>query len=115
MSNILERDGRDPLCGFTLETLTLALHQRLAGRVESAFLFGSAATGTLHPGSDVDLILVVSTDIPFLERPSLFPDLYRLGPALDLLVYTPDEFRRLTEDPSPGFWRTVVSEMKRIV
>jgi len=41
-----------------------------------------------------------------------YPDAF---PSLDILVYTPDEFRALTSDPSPGFWSSAVSNMKRIV
>ena len=66
-------------------------------------------------GSDVDLILVVKTGTPFTKRPADFSDLYDLGPTLDLLVYTPDEFARLTRDPSPGFWKSVTESMVRFL
>lgn len=36
------------------------------------------------------------------------------GYEIDLLVYTPDEFASLIQNPSPGFWRTAVGEMKRL-
>jgi predicted nucleotidyltransferase len=78
-------------------------------------VFGSLARGNFWPDSDIDLILVVDTAIPFTKRPPLFDDLYELFPALDALIYSPAEFKRLTEDPSPGFWHEVTETMRRIL
>ena len=66
---------------------------------ERAILFGSAARGDLHEGSDLDVIVVRRTELPFVERPREL--LERLPPGLpvDLLVYTPEEFQRLSSDP----------------
>lgn len=46
---------------------------------------------------------------------SAIEDLLDLGPRLDILVYTPEEFARLTADPSPGFWRNAVKAMRRVI
>lgn len=106
---------RDPLLGRSPEEFERLLRERLEGRVREAWIFGSYGTGAFGPDSDVDLMLVVETDLPFLERALGFADVIDLVASMDLLVYTPDEFRKLTEDPSPGFWKDVVASMRRLV
>ena len=79
-----------------------ALRQRLRGRVEQVFVFGSFGTPDFHSGSDVDLILVKDAHLPFWERAREFEDLYDLHPRLDLLVYRQDELEALLTEPT-GF------------
>lgn len=63
--------------------------------VRHAFVFGSYARGTADAWSDVDLVVVMPTDLPFVERPlSLTDVLDALPVATDVLVYTPEEFER---------------------
>jgi predicted nucleotidyltransferase len=112
---IIVWNERDPLCGRTPERFEAELHERLAGRVKAAYIFGSYGTSEFGPDSDVDIMLVAETDKTFTERALDYPDLYDLAAALDLLVYTPEEFATLTEDPSPGFWASVVASMRRIL
>jgi len=67
---------------------------------QKIILFGSCARQEERAYSDIDLIVVLETDKPFVER---ITDFYRrLRPrfALDLLAYTPDEFDRLIEENS---------------
>jgi predicted nucleotidyltransferase len=106
---------RDPLGGMTAEAFEVELRRLLTGRVESAWIFGSYGTPAFNRDSDVDMMLVVKTDTPFLERILDFSDVKYLVPDMDLLVYTPEEFCRLTADPSPGFWTSAVASMRRIV
>lgn len=91
------------------------LQKTLQGRVDEAYVFGSFAQGKLTRDSDIDLILIKPSTTTFVERPLEFQDLYDLGPEIDILVYTPQEFIKLTENPSPGFWRSVVSTMEKIL
>lgn len=59
------------------------------------WLFGSVAREEVHEGSDLDLLVVMDTALPFVER---LADLYRkLKPrvATDLFVYTPGEMADL--------------------
>lgn len=56
-----------------------------------AVLFGSYARGTADAWSDVDLLFVLETDEPFLERWRLLEDVVRALPGCELLVYTPEE------------------------
>lgn len=79
-----------------------------------AWLFGSLARGQVQAWSDIDLLLVVDTDRPFVERPFLFSSLFdKLPYAIDLLVYTPCEFASLSQSNS-GFWRSFRQEKVRI-
>jgi uncharacterized protein len=106
---------RDPLAGRSPEQFEFEVRRILAGRVESAYIFGSYGTKNFGRNSDVDMMLVVKTDKPFVERALDFGELMDLVPDMDLLVYTPLEFQKLTGDPSPGFWTSVVESMRRVV
>ncbi|MBM3676248.1 MAG: nucleotidyltransferase domain-containing protein [Actinobacteria bacterium] len=66
---------------------------------ERAILFGSAARGDVHEGSDLDVIVVRRTDLPFVERPRALIERLPAGLAVDVLVYTPEEFARLSRNP----------------
>jgi len=68
---------------------------------DKAILFGSAARGDVDRWSDVDLIVIKQTDRRFLDR---LKDVYEaIEPdfALDVLVYTPEEFERMKEEERP--------------
>ncbi len=112
---ILVWSTRDPLKGRSADEFTSTLTALLAGRVDQAWIFGSFGTQDFGPESDIDIILVVRTDTPFLERARDFFDVMDLALAMDLLVYTPEEFERLTTNPSPGFWASAVASMRRVV
>lgn len=111
---LLER-SRPPVSvrDFTLEAIIDFLVERLRGRVESAWLFGSAVDGSAGPWSDIDVLLVRETATPFVERPLDFTDLFDLGVPVDVLVYTPDEFAAARNTKS-GFWRTFRQRHRRL-
>ncbi|MFO7928578.1 MAG: nucleotidyltransferase domain-containing protein [Candidatus Humimicrobiaceae bacterium] len=62
-----------------------------------ALLFGSYGRGTQTKHSDLDVIFVQETDKPFLKRldPYFFPLSELMGAAVDVFVYTPQEYRRM--------------------
>ena len=65
-------------------------------RPERIILFGSFATGHVKEWSDLDLVVVAHSDLPFYQR---LDQVYRsVEPrvGLDVLVYTPDEWADLT-------------------
>ena len=67
---------------------------RAAG-VQHAIAFGSYARGAADAWSDLDLAVVMETDLPRLERVRLLGDLHdELPVPLDVLVFTPAEFEQ---------------------
>jgi uncharacterized protein len=71
--------------------------------------FGSYARRDHGPGSDLDLVAIVSTSArPFIERACEW-DLRGIPVPADLLVYTRDEWRRLQAEAG-RFARTLAAE-----
>jgi len=65
--------------------------------VRKVLLFGSLARGDARDHSDIDLIVVKETQMRFLDRLDEFYDDAR--EAMDILVYTPQEFEEMKERP----------------
>ncbi len=65
-------------------------------RPERVYLFGSAARGEADELSDLDVVVIKRTATPFFDRllevAKLLP--LEIG-AVDVLVYTPEEFARM--------------------
>ena len=84
-------------------------------RPERIYLFGSTARGESGPDSDYDLMVVVPDDTPALLRDSgrAYKAIWRLGVAVDVLVWTHSDFEdRLQLKASlPS---TIVREGKRL-
>lgn len=62
-----------------------------AAGAERIWLFGSHARGEADEDSDVDLVVVQRTELPFFERIRALTALVDPDWRVDLLVYTPDE------------------------
>lgn len=106
LPSILERSRpRTSVLDFEPGRVRAFLKERLQAKgVTEAYLFGSFAEGTSGAWSDLDVVVVQPTKLPFVERPRGFQDLLDLGVPVDVLVYTPEEFARLREERS-GFWQ----------
>ncbi len=70
------------------------------GNPERVIVFGSLATGHVHTWSDIDLVIIEQTDLPFLERLHRMRDLLQPQVGTDFLVYTPQEFEQLCQTHS---------------
>jgi uncharacterized protein len=62
---------------------------------EKIILFGSRARGEDDAFSDVDVIVVYDTDKRFLERLKELYLSWNIGKAVDILAYTPEEFKSM--------------------
>jgi hypothetical protein len=72
--------------------------------------FGSYARGDWGVGSDLDLLMVVDDSLEPFERRALPFDTAALPVPCDLLIYTRQEWRRLTQQ---GIWgKTMTREIK---
>ena len=68
------------------------------GPVERIMLFGSHARGDADEWSDVDLIIIKKTDLPWVKRLTSVPS---LPVHADVFVYTPEEFQTMREHENP--------------
>ncbi len=101
--------------GQTREGLLNKISEALRGRCKSAWLFGSFARGEERPGSDLDIIVVQDTTKNQFERVREYDDLWQIFPAIDLIVYAPGEFAQICSETAPGFRKSLVNEMVRLV
>jgi len=68
------------------------------GDPDLVIVFGSLVTDKIHAWSDIDLVVVEQTDLPFLQRLRQMRRLLRPKVGTDLLVYTPEEFEQLCRE-----------------
>lgn len=76
---------------------------------EKVILFGSYARGRADLFTDLDLIVILDVNLPYVERSAY---IYReLSPrvAADILVYTPQEWQKMEARP---FIQSALSEGK---
>ncbi|MBI4483041.1 MAG: nucleotidyltransferase domain-containing protein [Acidobacteria bacterium] len=84
---------------------------------ERIILFGSLADGSpdhIHEWSDIDLAIVKSTSLPFLERIREVMDLLKSSVGLNVLVYTPEELDQ-AEKEGNFFVRDEIIQKGRVV
>lgn len=94
-----------------IENLLDHLH---AHHPEQIYLFGSWARDEADELSDVDLAMIMKSDEPFLERSAtMMKSLPTNVGAVDLLVYTPEEFRQMLLDGN-AFVEMLIEEGKVI-
>jgi len=85
-----------------------------AAHAERVILFGSYARGEAGANSDVDLLIVAESDQPRFKRSRVLYQTLRPYPfAMDLLVYTPQEFEQARRMPL-SFVSTVLREGKTV-
>src|SRR5438445_49925 len=72
-------------------------------------IFGSYARGRSDLFTDLDVLVIMDTSRPFMERQRELYELLTLPVDLDLLCYTPDEFEKLQHRP---FLQQALNERK---
>jgi uncharacterized protein len=68
---------------------------------EKVILFGSMATNEVEEWSDLDLVVIKDTSLPFLQRSKEVALLCLAPVGVDYLVYTPDEFDQMLAEGNP--------------
>lgn len=94
--------------------LELARYVRLLtehGNPEKVILFGTLAKGWVHEWSDIDLVVVEQTQLPFFQRLRKVRKLLKPKVGMDIMVYTPEEFRRLCAE-RPFFKEEIIEKGK---
>lgn len=67
--------------------------------VERIILFGSFARGRRDLLTDLDILVVMQTELPFIERLKFLYQTLDLPVDADIICYTPEEFEALKEGP----------------
>jgi len=78
---------------------------------EKVLIFGTLATGQVHRWSDIDMVVVTPTQLPFFQRLTQMRRLLRPRVGMDIMVYTPDEFDRLCKE-RPFFKEEIICKGK---
>lgn len=84
-----------------LEAAVRAIVARLSPlpQVRRISLFGSYARGRADLLTDLDVLVVVETDLGPVERLRWLYELLAVPVDLDLLCYTPEEYERMRDEP----------------
>jgi predicted nucleotidyltransferase len=80
---------------------------------EQIILFGSLNRGQVTEWSDIDLVIIQDTKLPFLKRIQQVLRLLHPKVGLDILVYTPEEYATLVQERK--FVRDEISAKGRVL
>lgn len=94
---------RREICEAQLDRFLAALRPLLVqNEAQAAWIFGSRARETAVPESDIDVMIVARTDRAFVDRGrDYMPALHEASVAVDMLIYTPEEFARMQAEERP--------------
>lgn len=95
-----------------VKLLDTSLHEAVArlsrlGNVRRVSLFGSYGRGRADLFTDLDILVIMETSKPFLQRIAELYSLLALPVDADILCYTPEEFDRMKNRP---FMRRILAE-----
>lgn len=102
-----EREAYTDLLAQSLQRVVATLSAM--PEVERVCLFGSYARGRKDLFTDLDILVIMRSDQPFLERTAKLYQRLAAGVDMDLLCYTPEELERNKDRP---FFRHVLREAK---
>jgi predicted nucleotidyltransferase len=102
----MEEDKRREYQKLLKESLERVVKE-LSSRVEKISVFGSYPKKAPDLFTDLDILIIMKTDKPFLERMREIYSLLALPVDADILCYTPEEFERISKR---GFFRRLLRE-----
>lgn len=101
----------EPQTSDRIREIIQALHPYQPDRI---YLFGSWARGEEDDLSDLDVVVIKRTPLPFFDR---LREVLRLFPAefgaVDVLVYTPEEFAAMQKEGN-AFAEMIIEEGRLI-
>lgn len=77
----------------------IVFHLSSKPEIEKVILFGSYVREKADLFTDLDIAVIMKSDKPFLERCAMLRKELMVDVDLDLLVYTPDEWRSQSNRP----------------
>jgi predicted nucleotidyltransferase len=80
---------------------------------QKVIVFGSLATGNVKEWSDIDLLVINDTPLPYLQRLFKLQALLQPKVGTDLIYYTPQEFEQLCKERA--FVREEILEKGKVV
>jgi predicted nucleotidyltransferase len=101
------REGKEPMACEAATARARLLHQELQRFItivaqqlhpECIVLFGSVAAGQVREWSDLDLVVIADTTLPFYERIKTVLRSVRPVVGMDVLVYTPTEWEAMQRE-----------------
>jgi predicted nucleotidyltransferase len=94
---------------ITLEEVKAVLRGHSADFIR-VYLFGSIINGDQDEYSDVDLVVIRHTTLPFFDRIREIFDLYLNLKHPDMLIYTPEELKKILSEPGRYFIKDIIEK-----
>ena len=79
---------------------------------EKVILFGSMSSAAVGEWSDIDLVIIKETSLPFLQRLKEVALLCHAPVGVDFLVYTPSEFKQMIAEKNPFILEEILGKGK---
>ena len=76
---------------------TIVEKLRALATVHRISLFGSYARGSADLFTDLDVLVIMQSDVSFIERQQQLYQLLGVPVDMDLLCYTPEEFQKIRD------------------
>lgn len=87
----------------------LSILREQGSSAEKVILFGTLANGTINEWTDIDLVVVEKTQLPFFQRIKKIRKLLQPKVGMDIMVYTPEEFDLLCSE-RPFFKEEIIGK-----
>jgi len=104
----MQEDRRREYAKLLKESLERAVKELSSSdRVERISIFGSYPKRAPDLFTDLDILIIMKSDKPFLERLGEIYSLLALPVDVDILCYTPEEFEKIKDR---GFFKKLIKE-----